>query len=100
MATHRNPRRAVLAGLATLRDMVSYQKDRWTVRGTVYEPHIEDGRLNSITRKRRPDEYPENQVAAWLTLAGTMKTIQDQARAIEDEAHNQLARLRRDGGNR
>jgi hypothetical protein len=84
----------MLAGLAALRDMVSYQRDRWTVSGTVYEPLIEDGRLNSVRRKREPGEYPENQALAWAGLVRAMKAIQNQAWAIEEEARDQLALLR------
>jgi hypothetical protein len=76
----------MLAGLAALRDMIGYAKNRWDVEGTVYgvDP----------PRKREPAEYPENQTMAWVELIRVMKNIQVQAGLIEDEAREQLRLLR------
>ena len=76
-AKFRNTRRAALAQLKLIRDRLDYARNRFEVSGTVYysEPGQYEGsdgvmRPMSLgkTRKRRADEYPENQSAAWAAM--------------------------------
>lgn len=70
-------RRQVIETLRAVRNELALVRDRWTVAGTVYEPvqaQREDGStyVNCVTRKRQPEEYPENQAAEWCRLMGEL----------------------------
>lgn len=91
--THYNSRRVMLEHLKVLRNMVSYARDRWTVQGTVAE--MADDNMSCTWRKRRPEEYPENQVSEWQLLDEVLSNIIEQATLARSEVHLQLRALER-----
>lgn len=75
---YRSPRRRALAELTAIKNRLQWLINRWDVSGTVYEPvqktyteqhtGIERTYTDSVARKRRPEEYPENQAKEWETF--------------------------------
>lgn len=87
-ATPAGQRRQVLEAVRSARESLARMRDRWNVRGTVYERHTlsrPDGTtfVNAETRDRQPEEYPENQAGSWARLYADL-----------GEVINELAELR------
>ena len=100
--TYRSPRRRVLAELKAVKDRLQWLINRWDVEGTVYET-VEQAYIdertgqertftNSAPRKRRAEEYPENQAAQWQTLYRQAETAALEASELAEFA---LAQYRR-----
>lgn len=93
---HRNPRRAALAQLKAIKDRLQWCLNRWTVAGTVYEPvektyteqhtGIERAYTDSVSRKRRAEEYPENSAAEWQKLYQQACQAEREAAALAEFA--------------
>lgn len=106
--TYRNPRRNALAQLKTIKDRLQWCLNGWTVSSTVYEPvektyteqhtGIERTYTDSVTRKRRPEEYPENQADRWATLFNQASQAAREAQALAEFARENFHRCVAENG--
>jgi hypothetical protein len=82
--TPKNPRRIVLADLATSKRALAWLAKQWNVPGDVYD----DGGY----RARRPDEYPENRPQDWSQIYKTLGDLIDILQALRSYAADQYHR--------
>lgn len=94
MARQKNPRVIAVKELrratALLHDMIS----RWTTGGRVYLMRSEERTDPRIwDRTRRPEEYPEVQVARWRELAESMRAIERWANSMRYQAEHMASEI-------
>ncbi len=83
----RNPRRVVLEVLRSIARNTRAMQSSWDVSGNVYEmTEVPGDRSRAEWRKRRPDEYPENNADDWKRLAEFMRAVEHQARDLAEWA--------------
>lgn len=90
----RGPRRQVLDLLAQPLERLKWLKGAWTVTSRVYVEAADRQPGSTVwQRPRQPQEYPENDAAAWAVLAeqaGAAAVELDQLRAYAAARHREL----------
>ncbi len=92
MTRQKNPRRVVLFVMRAMVKNTQTMVSTWNVAGTMRG--VERQENGSHSRKRRPDEYPENRIEDWERLAEFMAVVERQAQQVGDYAREMALRMK------